>query len=127
MPRKKIIVPPCIYYHSESDYTIDNMHEIPCMFLFVLTNTLILRFYSICVKLLKEVIIMPLRWRVDPLPFLKEKGYSSYRIRKENLFNQSSMKCLRYKQPVSWKDLEKLCELTGVNIGKLIEYVKKTD
>jgi putative transcriptional regulator len=70
---------------------------------------------------------MPLRWRVDPLSLLKEKGYSSYRIRKENLFNQSTMKCLRYKMPVSWKDLEKLCELTGMNIGKLIEYTKKTD
>ena len=66
---------------------------------------------------------MPLQWRVDVTALLKERGYSSYRIRKENLFNQSSLQNLRHNLPCSWKDLETICRLTGKQPGKLIEYI----
>ena len=68
---------------------------------------------------------MPLRWRVDPLDLLKEHGYTTYRIRKEKIFAESSVKNMRYKKHVSWKDLEHICEITGKQPGKLIEYVKE--
>lgn len=68
---------------------------------------------------------MPIKWRVEPLELLKEKGYSTYRIRKENLFNQSTLQNMRHGEAVSWKDLATLCELTGKQPGKLIEYVQE--
>lgn len=70
-----------------------------------------------------------IRWRVEPLALLKECGYSTYRIRKENLFNQTTVQNLHYQKPISFKDLDTLCRLTGKQPGKLIEYVdeKKTD
>lgn len=67
---------------------------------------------------------MPLQWRVDPLRLLKESGYSTYRIRKENLFTQTAVGRFRRKEWVAWSDLEKLCQLTGKQPGKLLEYVK---
>ena len=68
---------------------------------------------------------MPLVWRVNPLQLLKDNGYTTYRLRKENLFAQSTIGKFKYEQPVSWPELEKLCRLTGKNPGKLIEYVKE--
>lgn len=66
---------------------------------------------------------MPLQWRVNVTELLKEKGYSSYRIRKENVFNQSSLQNMRHQLPVSWKDIETICRITGKQPGKLLEYV----
>lgn len=68
---------------------------------------------------------MPLEWRVDVLALLKEKGYSSYRIRQEKIFAQSTVQNLRDRAPViSWKDFETICRLTGKQPGKLLWYVE---
>lgn len=68
---------------------------------------------------------MPLEWRVDVLALLKESGYSTYRIRKEKIFAESTVQNLRTKSPIiSWRDLETICRLTGKQPGKLIWYVK---
>ena len=66
---------------------------------------------------------MPIRWRVDPVALLKEHGYNSLRIRQENIFGQQTLANLRYKKPVSFDVLGKICEITGKQPGKLIEYV----
>ena len=68
---------------------------------------------------------MALEWRVDVLALLKQSGYSSYRIRKENILAQSTLTHLRNKEPIiSWKDLETICKLTHKQPGKLLIYVK---
>lgn len=67
---------------------------------------------------------MPLRWRVNPLALLKEKGYPSTRIRAEKIMAQSTLTKLRAGGPVSWHDFETICRLTGKSPGKLIEFVK---
>ena len=67
---------------------------------------------------------MPLHWRVNPLQLLKEHGYSTYRIRKENIFAQSTVMKLKNEQPISWSDFETICRLTGKSPGKLIEFIK---
>lgn len=67
---------------------------------------------------------MPLQWRVDVLALLKEKGYTTYKIRKEKLLNETTLQNLRHGNPVSWRDLETICRITDKQPGKLIEYVK---
>ena len=69
---------------------------------------------------------MPLKWRVDVIHLLKEKGYSTYRIRKEKLISESSLQNFRQGIPPSWQDLETICRLTGKQPGKLLEYVPDT-
>lgn len=68
---------------------------------------------------------MPLQWRANALELLKENGYSTYRIRKEKIFSESSVQHLRHSKPVSWNDLETVCRLTNKQPGKLIEFVKE--
>lgn len=70
---------------------------------------------------------MPFIWRVDPMSLLKECGYSTYRIRKEKVFSQSTVQKLRHNQMISLQEIDTICTITGKSIGKLIEHVESTD
>lgn len=67
---------------------------------------------------------MPLQWRTNILELLKEHGYTTYRIRKEKIFSESSVQNFRHNKPASWNDIETICRLTNKQPGKLIEFVK---
>jgi len=62
-------------------------------------------------------------WRVKPLSLLKENGYSTYRLRREKLFSESTMQKFRNGIVVSTAELDTLCRLTKKQPGKLIEWV----
>lgn len=68
---------------------------------------------------------MPIRYKVDVLAALKEKGYSSYRIRKEALINQAALQRLRDGKMIAWEQLANVCELLNCQPGDLIEYAKE--
>lgn len=67
---------------------------------------------------------MPLRYKIDVLATLKEKGYNTNRIRTEGLLSQSTLQKFRNNQGVSWENLEKLCELLECQPSDIIEYVE---
>lgn len=67
---------------------------------------------------------MPIRYKIDIMEALKNKGYSSYRIRKEKLFGQKTVQDFREGTVVLSQDLlSKLCEILECQPGDLIEYV----
>lgn len=66
---------------------------------------------------------MALRYKTDILKALKEKGYSSTRMREEKLIGQSYLQQLRRGEMVSWKTIDLLCCLLECQVGDLIEYV----
>ena len=68
---------------------------------------------------------MPLRYKIDVLEALKKKGYTTYKLRTENLLSQSTIQKLREKKGVAWENLENLCALLECQIGDIIEYVKE--
>lgn len=68
---------------------------------------------------------MPLRYKVDVLAMLKEKGYNTNKIRIEGLFSQSTLQKFRTQQGVSWDNLETLCRLLDCQPSDLIEYIKE--
>lgn len=70
---------------------------------------------------------MPLRYKIDVLEALKEKGYSSTRLRKEKLMGESYMTQLRRGEMVSWKTIETICKLLDCQPGDLVEYVPGAD
>lgn len=70
---------------------------------------------------------MPLRYKVDILALLKERGYNTNRIRTEGLLSQSTLQKFRNGQGVSWENLETLCTLLDCQPGDLVEYVKEVD
>ena len=73
----------------------------------------------------KEANYVPLRYKVDILALLKERGYNTNRIRTEGLLSQSTLQKFRKGQGVSWENLETLCYLLDCQPGDLIEYVRE--
>lgn len=67
---------------------------------------------------------MPLKYKVDVLNALKEKGYNTTVIRAKGLLSQSTLQKFRNGQGVSWENLETLCALLECQPGDLIEYVE---
>ena len=61
-----------------------------------------------------------LKYKVDILSALKEKGYSSYRLRKEKIFGERVIQQLREHEPFSWEVLARLCLLLDRQPGDLI-------
>ena len=67
---------------------------------------------------------MGLQFKVDVLAALKEKGITTYQIRKEKLLSESTGQKLRAGIGVSWENLETLCRLLDCQPYDLIEFVK---
>lgn len=66
---------------------------------------------------------MSIRYKVDVLEKLRDAGYSSYRIRKEAVINQTALQKLREGRLIAWEQLATVCRLLGCQPGDLIEYV----
>ncbi len=69
---------------------------------------------------------MPIQYKIDVLAALKEKGFTTYRIRKDKLLSESTVQKLRSRSPIAWENLETLCELLHCQPGDLMEYVEET-
>lgn len=67
---------------------------------------------------------MALQYKIDVLAALKEKGVTTYQIRKEKLLSESTVQKLRAGVGVSWENLETLCRLLECQPGDLMEFVK---
>lgn len=68
---------------------------------------------------------MALQYKIDIMSALKEKGYSSTKIRDQKLIGQSYLQQIRHNELVSWKTIDTLCSLLDCQPGDLIEYVKE--
>ena len=67
---------------------------------------------------------MPLRYKIDVLAALKEKGYNTNKLRTEGLLSQSTLQKFRNQQGVSWENLEILCRLLDCQPGDLLMYAE---
>ena len=76
--------------------------------------------YKSAIIIEKGVNVLPLVYRIDVLAALKEKGFSSYRLRKEKIFGERVIQQLRNKEPVSWEVLGRLCSLLDCEVGDLL-------
>ena len=66
---------------------------------------------------------MPLQFKIDVVSALKEKGYTTYRIRNEKILSESTVQKLRAGKGVSWENIETLCRLLECQPTDLMEYV----
>lgn len=65
---------------------------------------------------------MPVKYKVDVLAALKEKGYSSYRLRKERMLSERTIQMIRCGQPVSYEVIGRLCVLLGCDVGDILTF-----
>ena len=66
---------------------------------------------------------MSFRYKVNIMDKLKEKGYSSTRLRREKLLGESYMSQIRRGDMISWAALDTVCTLLECQIGDIIEHV----
>jgi DNA-binding Xre family transcriptional regulator len=64
-------------------------------------------------------------YKINVIETLKESGYNSTKILRENLLSQSAMQKLRRGEMVGIKSIEKLCELLDMQPGNIIKYIEK--
>ena len=69
---------------------------------------------------------MGMTFKINVLQALKDKGYSTYRIKNEKLLSQSTLQKLREGKPVSWENIEAFCRLLEMQPGDLLEYKSDT-
>ncbi len=66
-----------------------------------------------------------LKYKIDVITALKDKGYTTYTLRKSKLLSESTIQKLREGLGVSWENLDTLCGLLECDIADLLEYVKE--
>lgn len=53
---------------------------------------------------------------------LKEKGYTSYRIRKEKIIGQATWQKIQNGGDIDTRTIDKLCKLLNCQPGDILEY-----
>lgn len=66
-------------------------------------------------------------YKINVIEALKNKGYNSTRILKENILSQSAMQKLRKDEMIGIKTLEQLCDLLEIQPGEIIGNKPKKD
>lgn len=70
----------------------------------------------------KEVFPLPVVYKIKVLDALKEKGYSTYKLRKEKILAESTIQALRDGELVSYEIIARLCSMLGCDVGDILEY-----
>ena len=65
-----------------------------------------------------------IRFKVDVIAALKEKGFTSYRLRQEKLIGEATLTKLRAGGLPSWHELDVICGLLDCQPGDLVERVE---
>ena len=66
--------------------------------------------------------MIPLKYKIDVLRALKQNGYNSTKIRREQLLSESTLQKLREGESISWKNIESICNLLNCQPGDIMEY-----
>ena len=66
---------------------------------------------------------MSFQYKVNVMDKLKDKGYSSTRLRKEKLLGESYMSQLRRGDMISWAALDTVCTLLECQPGDILEHI----
>lgn len=65
---------------------------------------------------------MPLKFKIEVLKALANKGYNTTTLRREKLLAEGVIQSLRENKPISWHNIEKICQLLEMQPGDLLEY-----
>lgn len=75
-------------------------------------------------KLYKKVVKNMIVYSKNIIEELGKKGYTTYRIKQEKIFNQTQLQQLRDNRLLTQDNLSKLCELLECQPGDILEYRK---
>lgn len=66
---------------------------------------------------------MPVVYKVNILPALKDAGYNTTRLRREKLLAEATIQTLRTGGLVSWVNIGRICALLNCQPGDILEYI----
>ena len=66
---------------------------------------------------------MPIKYK-KLFNLMKERGLTTYEIRKENLISQSTLQKMRENKDVNTKSITTLCKKLNCQPGDIMEYVE---
>lgn len=66
---------------------------------------------------------MPIYAKSEALDLLKDKGYSSYRLREDKLLTPAAMQKIRNGERLTMHELETICDLLHVQPNKVVEWL----
>lgn len=78
-------------------------------------------------KFIERMCILVIIYKIDVLKELKEHGYSTYKIRKDKIFDQTQLQKMRSGEKITFEVLDKVCKLTGLQPGDILEYRENTE
>lgn len=70
---------------------------------------------------------MNLKYKIDVLSALKNKGFSSYRLIKENIFSSGSVQKIRKGEVLGADGIATLCKILDCQPGEILEFVKDNE
>ena len=70
---------------------------------------------------------MPIIYKADVLQALKDKGFTSYKIRAEKIIGERQMQQIRNGEIVSVACLEKLCAMLECQPGDILQYIGESE
>lgn len=66
---------------------------------------------------------MPIIYKIDVLQALKDAGYSTYKLRKDKVFAESTLQAFRDGVLVSYSTISKLCDMLRYDVGDILQNV----
>lgn len=67
---------------------------------------------------------MPISYKIDILNALKNRGFSTYKIRKEKLLAESTVQALRRGDLISLDNVARICSMLQCQPGDILEYAE---
>ena len=77
----------------------------------------------LCYNILRKDGDFLIKYKIDIIQTLKKIGYSTYKIRKEKIFNESQLQQIREHKLLAQDALNKVCMLLNCQPGDILEYV----
>ena len=65
-----------------------------------------------------------IKYKIDVLESLKERGYTTTKLRREKLLGENAIQSLRHGDMVGMVALDKICTLLDMQPGNIIKYVE---
>ena len=66
---------------------------------------------------------MGVYYKFNVLDALKERGYSSYKMRKDKIMGERTIQQLREGILVSWENIAKICDMLQCQPGDFLTYI----
>ena len=65
---------------------------------------------------------MPVIYKINVIEALKEKGFTTYKIRQEKIFSETTLQAFRNGKMVSYETIAKLCSMLSCDVGDILTY-----